>query len=96
MKFTYKKESNIKIGQVLYGIVEVSTRTYDGVYEVTVYGIDWNNEIVIFTIDQPCGYVECSFYDMNTCVFETREEAIEAEKNIDYFGGSGLLGSYSY
>ena len=57
MNFIYSKETNIKFGQTLYGIIAVSCGTYDGVYPIVVDEIDWNHEEVVFTIDQPCGTV---------------------------------------
>ena len=81
MEFKYKKEANIKVGQRLYGIIAVSTRTYDGVYPVTVDEIDWNEEQIIFEVNQPCQYVSCSFNDINSFVFESEEEA---EKRYKY------------
>lgn len=80
MKFNYKKEVNVEIGQMLYGIIAVSTYTYNGVYPVIVDDIDYNNEEVIFKVDQPCKYVSCSFYEMEDFVFESEEEA---ENKID-------------
>ena len=92
MNFTYKVECNISIGQKLYGIIAVSRYTYDGVYPIIVNAIDYNNECVIFRVDQPCGYVFCSFDEMKEYVFETWEEAENAIDNIEF--GAGLQ-SYS-
>ena len=91
MKFEYKKETNLKIGQKLYGIIECSIYTYDGVYPITVYEIDYNNEEIIFEVEQPCKYVACRFYEMEKLVFESEEEAKKAESELDF--GEGL---YSY
>ena len=88
MKFEYKKETNIKEGQKLFGIVAVSIYTYDGVYPVTVYDIDYNEENVIFKVDQPCGYVSCSFRDMEYYVFESEEEAENMQSGLEF--GDGL------
>ena len=75
MKFEYKKETNLSIGQKLYGIVSYSRYTYGGVYPITVCDIDFGSDEVIFEIDQPCKYVACSFNEMEDLVFETEEEA---------------------
>lgn len=75
MKFEYEKKSNIKVGQKLYGIVGVSLYTHDGVYPITVYDIDYNEEEVIFLVDQPCRYVSCHFSEVECFVFESEEEA---------------------
>ena len=88
MEFKYKKETNLKRGQKLYGIIAVSTRTYDGVYPIIVDRIDYNNEEVIFEIDQPCGYVSCSFSEMNDYVFESEAEAQAKMDNLEF--GAGL------
>ena len=90
MKFTYKKEANIKEGQKLYGIVVCSIRTYDGIQELTVDHIDYGNDIVVFSVDQPCGCVYCSFEEMKDYVFETEAEAVEAAKTVKYMDGFGL------
>ena len=84
MKFTYKKETNLEIGQKLYGIIAVSIYTYDGVHPVTVYEIDYNNEEVIFEVEQPCRYVSCTFREMEDYVFESKEEAENAESNTEF------------
>ena len=92
MNFTYKVECNINIGQNLYGIIAVSRYTYDGIYPIIVNAIDYNNECVIFRVDQLCGYVFCSFDEMEYLVFETEDEAKQAIENIEF--GNGLQ-SYS-
>ena len=89
MEFKYKKEVNIDIGQELYGIIAVSTRTYDGVYPVTVYAIDYNNEEVIFEVEQPCRYVSCTFREMKDYVFESEAEAKNKMNNLEF--GVGLF-----
>lgn len=92
MKFEYEiiTKCNIKVGQKLYGIIECSTRTYDGIYEIIVDEIDYDGYRVIFKIEQPCQYVQCSFYNMDKYVFETKEKA-ENEYNSDNFNfGEGL------
>lgn len=89
MKFEYKKEVNIEVGQTLYGIIAVSTRTYDGVYPIIVENILWDEEEIVFEIDQPCRYVSCSFYQMKDYVFETEMEAIERQKTLDF--GVGMF-----
>lgn len=91
MKFKYKKETNLEIGQELYGIIEVSIYTYDGVHPITVYEVDYNNDEVIFKVDQPCEYVACSFRNMENLVFESKEEAEEVKSKLDF--GKGL---YAY
>ena len=88
MEFKYKKETNLKSGQKLYGIIAVSTRTYDGIYPIVVDDIDYNNEEVIFKIDQPCGYVSCSFREMSDYVFESEAEAKSKMHNLGF--GAGL------
>ena len=85
MKFEYKKEANIEVGQKLFGIVEVSIYTYDGVQPIIVDEIDYNAGEVIFKVDQPCGYVSCSFSEMEDFVFESKEEA-ENKMNCLEFG----------
>ena len=90
MKFTYKKEANIKKGQKLYGIVVCSIYTCDGVQELTVDHIDYGNDRVVFSVNQPCGYVYCSFEEMKDYVFETETEAVEAAKTVRYMDGFGL------
>ena len=89
MKFTYIKETNLKIGQQLYGIIAVSTVTYDGVYPIVVHEIDFNNEEIIFEVDQPCRYVICAFIEVERYVFETEKEASEAKPNLPF--GDGLV-----
>jgi hypothetical protein len=93
MKFEYKKETNLKIGQKMYGIIDVSIYTYDGVHPITVYEIDYNNDEVIFEVDQPCRYVACRFCEMEDFVFESKEEAENAESKLDF--GVGLY-AYSW
>lgn len=93
MKFEYKKETNVREGQKLFGIVAVSIYTYDGVYPITVNDIDYNREEVIFKIDQPCGYVSCNFRDMEYCVFESQEEAENKMSSLEF--GFGLQ-AYGY
>lgn len=88
MNIVYSKEINIEIGQTLYGIIAVSTRTYDGVYPIVVDRIDWNNEEVVFRIDQPCQYVSASFCEMQYYVFESEEHANIASDTIEF--GEGL------
>lgn len=89
MEFIFKKETNIEKGQKFYGIIGVSTRTHDGIHPITVYAIDWNNEEVIFKVDQPCGIVSCSFNDINEYVFETKKEAKEKLKTLEF--GVGMF-----
>ena len=88
MKFAYKKEANIKEGQKLFGIIAVSRYTYDGVHPMVVYDINYNDEEVIFKVDQPCGFVSCSFREMEYLVFESEEGAKNAMANLDF--GVGL------
>ena len=88
MNLVYSKEINIEIGQALYGIIACSSRTYHGVYPIVVDWIDWNNEEIVFTIDQPCRYVSASFYEMQHYVFESEAHANIASDNIDF--GEGL------
>ena len=92
MNFTYRKETNLKISQKMYGIIAVSRYTYDGVYPIMVNDIDYNNEYVQFTIDQPCRHVYCSFDDMKHFVFETEEEAKIKINELKF--GEGLVTSY--
>ena len=93
MKLTYNKETNLEIEQKLYGIIAVSIYTYDGVHPVTVYEIDYNNEEVIFEVEQPCRYVSCTFREMEDYVFESKEEAEDAESKLDF--GEGMY-AYSW
>lgn len=88
MKFTYRKYINIKVGQKFYGIIAVSSRTYDGIYPVTVEHIDWNTNEIVFTVDQPCGEVYCAFREFNRYVFESEKEGQLAMKSLRY--GEGL------
>lgn len=96
MKFEFEKKTNIRIGQTLYGIVEVSIYTYDGVYPIMVRDIDYNNEKVIFSIDQPCQYVSCSFKEMTDFVFETKEEAEHKMRSLEFGEGLRAQGYYGY
>lgn len=89
MEFTFRKETNLKVGQKLYGIIAVSSSTYNGVYPVEVESINWNDEKVIFAVKQPCEYVSCTFEGMKHYVFETEEEAKEAEKSLEF--GDGMF-----
>lgn len=89
MNFIYSKETNIKVGQTLYGIIAVSSSTYDGVYPIVVDEIDWTNEEVVFTINQPCGSVVASFTDMHYYVFESEDEAKHALETTEF--GEGLF-----
>lgn len=75
MKFSYKKECSLKVGQELYGIIAMSIYTYEGVFPVVVDEIDYNREEIIFEVKQPCRYVSCSFYEIERFVFESEEEA---------------------
>lgn len=94
MDFKYKAESNIEVGQKLYGIIVCSSSTYEGVYEITVDAIYFDNVgEVIFDIDQPCGQVRASFSDMSRFVFETKAEAEKQLETVNVFNGEGL---YSY
>lgn len=92
MKFEYEviTKCNIEVGQKLYGIIGASTRTYNGVDEIIVDEIDYNKEIVVFSIEQPCQFVECSFYNMSRYVFETKEEANNMYCSNDFNFGEGL------
>ena len=89
VKFEYRKEANIEVGQTLYGIIATSIYTYDGVYPITVEEILWDREEVVFEVEQPCQHVSCSFYEMETYVFETEEDAIEKHKTLDF--GEGMF-----
>lgn len=89
MKLVYNKEINIEVGQEFYGIIAVTSRTYDGIYPVKVDDIDWNNEEVIFKIDQPCGYVSCYFIEFNKYVFNSEKEAEEAIQKLEF--GEGMF-----
>ena len=88
MNFVYSKEINIEIGQTLYGIIAVSSRTYGGVYPIVVDWIDWNNEEIVFAIDQPCQYVSASFCEMQHYVFESETHANIALDIVEF--GEGL------
>lgn len=87
MNFVCEKKTNIEVGQKLYGIVEGSIYTKEGVYELTVEEIDYNREIVVFNIEQPCEQVACEFYEMKNYVFETEEEAQNASKDVRWENG---------
>lgn len=89
MQLVYNKEINIDVGQEFYGIIAVTSRTYEGIYSVIVDGIDWNNEEIIFKIDQPCGYVSCYFNDLKKYVFDSEKEAEEVIKKLDF--GEGMF-----
>ena len=87
MNFVCAIKSNIEVGQKLYGIIEGSIYTYDGVYEIVVNEIDYNRKIVVFDIDQPCKQVACDFYEMEHYVFETEDEANAAFEKIEWANG---------
>ena len=91
MNLKYKTETNVEVGQKLYGIITCSQSTYEGVYEIEVSAIyfDDGGEIV-FDIDQPCGQVSADFRDMSKYVFETKEEAEKQLKSVNVFNGDGL------
>lgn len=84
MKFNYNIDTNMTIGQVLYGIIEVSIYTYDGVFPIVINYIDYNNKKVIFEIDQPCGYVVCNFNEVEDFVFESENEANDKMRSLDF------------
>lgn len=86
MKFEYKKECSLQIGQELYGIIEVSRYTKEGVFPIKVFDIDYNNERICFEVEQPCETVSCSFSEVENFVFESEEEA----KNTTLEFGVGL------
>lgn len=88
MKFEYEKKANINVGQKLYGIVEVSIYTYDGVQPIIVDRINYNEDEVIFKVDQPCRYVSCYFSEMEDFVFESKEEAENKMSSLEF--GVGL------
>lgn len=88
MKFEYEKKANINVGQKLYGIVEVSIYTYDGVQPIIVEEIDYTKDEVIFKVDQPCRYVSCYFSEMEDFVFESKEEAENKMNSLEF--GVGL------
>ena len=87
MNFIYEIKSNIEVGQKLYGIVEGSIYTCDGVYEIIVNEIDYNRKIVIFDIEQPCKQVACDFHEMEHYVFETEDDANAAFEKIEWANG---------
>lgn len=91
MNFKWKKTANLKIGQRLFGIIGVSSATYDGVYPITLDYIDWNEERLIFTIDQPCQRVSCSFHEVKYYVFESESEAEEKKSTLEWG-----VGMYAY
>ena len=95
MDFKYKVETNIEAGQKLYGIIACTPSTNEGVYEITVAAVyfDDGGEIV-FDIDQPCGQVSASFGDMSRFVFETKEDAEEQLEIVNVFHGDGLYAAY--
>lgn len=88
MKLVYNKEINIEIGQEFYGIIAMSSRTYDGIYPVKVDDIDWNTEEIIFKVDQPCQCVSCYFEEFDRYVFVSEQEAQKAKQDLDY--GEGM------
>lgn len=83
MNFTYKKETNVKIGQKLYGIISMALHTCNDIYPITIDYIDYNDDLVIFTIDQPCKFISCGIEDMKQYVFESEEEARNAIDDLD-------------
>lgn len=89
MNLLYNKEINIGIGQEFYGIIGVSNRTYDGIYAITVYDIDWNTEEIIFKVDQPCQFVSCHFEEFDKYVFVSEQESQDAKQSLDY--GEGMF-----
>lgn len=93
MKFEFKKDCSLKEGQQLWGIVAVSIYTYDGVQPVTVHDIDYNEEEIIFKVDQPCGLVACTFEEITELVWKTKEEAEKAQTLLEF--GRGLY-PYEY
>lgn len=96
MNFVYSKETNIKVGQTLYGIIAVSSSTYAGVYPIVIAEIDWAHEEVVFTINQPCGSVVASFTDMRYYVFESENEAKRALKTTEFGEGLFEYGHFDY
>ena len=94
MNFVYEKKSNIKIDQKLYGIIADTRCTYRGVYEIIVDDIDWNDEIIYFSINQPCGQVACTFSEMALYVFETEDEAKNTIEKVDC--EEGLIDAHIY
>lgn len=65
--------------------------TYNGVFPIIVDDIDYNLEEIIFKIDQPCGYVYCTFSEMEKFVFETEEEAKAKLTNTKFKYGEGVM-----
>ena len=96
MNLKWKKHLNIKIGQTLFGIIRSSTHTYGGVYPVTLDYIDWNQELLIFTIDQPCGMVYCTFRDAKHYLFETEREAEEKMTMLEFGVGVSAYHEWAY
>ena len=90
MEFKYKVESNIEIGQTLYGIIATTMCTYGGVFPIVVDEIDYNEQEIIFKIDQPCKFVYCTFSQMNDLVFETENEANTKFTNTKFGYGEGM------
>lgn len=91
MDFKYKTEVNVEVGQKLYGIITCSPSTYEGVYEIKVVAIYFDDYgEIVFDIDQPCGQVSVDFGDMSKYVFETKEEAEKQLKSVNVFDGEGL------
>lgn len=83
MKLVYNKQINIDIGQEFYGIIAGSRSTYNGIYHVKVDDIDWNEEEIIFSVDQPCEYVFCYFEEFDKYVFDSEKEARENLEELD-------------
>lgn len=91
MDFKYKAETNVEVGQKLYGIIACSSSTYEGVYEIVIAAIYFDDGgEVIFDIDQPCGQVSADFGDMSKYVFESKEEAERQLESVNVFDGEGL------
>lgn len=83
MNFTYKKETNVEIGQKLYGIIATSIYSCHDVYPIVVDYVDYNDELVIFAFGQPGLFICCDFDNMNAYVFESEEEAKSAMDDLD-------------
>ena len=92
MQFEYEIKTNIKIGQELWGIIAVTTSTYEGVFPIKVYDIDHNNREIIFEINQPCRYVSCNFAELKVYVFESQLEAEIQEGKLSF--GEGMFAHY--
>ena len=90
MKYTFKKETNLEIGTILWGIVGVSSCTYDGVRQLKVYSIDWRYDQVIFFDVDSCTYVGCRFAEFDRYVFCDPEEAAQKQETLEW--GEGLFG----